>query len=440
MRKSSAPLKRTPSVEDDEISICDIVVENVSTEISDDNENRKVYEMTNNLIVLPYFGQVKCKKIIYISLITGISLSIAGGIALIVAFVGVSKLYHDVAQIQSIDDRVTSVLTGMSVVSSGCLENISNISSSESIQMCFFNQIFSKITENSNITQVAVFVDVLKETGYPFASCAAIQNLSPSSPSGIYHIRSSNGSAVRLYCDMTRSCGNITGGWMRVAELDTRDNTVQCPLNLRLNRNQLRTCRTMDTNSALCSSDKFTVGVRYSKVCGRIRAYQVGTPHAFGYSNPNDMSNSGRGTDNTNIDTYYVDGISLTHGQSKKEHIWTFVGANNEDSQDPNLKCPCINTAISTLVPPFPSFVGNDYFCDTATESGSPTTFNTNDPLWDGAGCGPQNTCCSYNNPPWFYKQLPKSTTDDIEMRVCRDQGTNDEDFAIEVVEIYVQQ
>ena len=28
------------------------------------------------------------------------------------------------------------------------------------------------------------------------------------------------GSAVRVYCDMTRTCGNITGGWMRVAELD----------------------------------------------------------------------------------------------------------------------------------------------------------------------------------------------------------------------------
>ena len=28
------------------------------------------------------------------------------------------------------------------------------------------------------------------------------------------------GSAIRVYCDMTRTCGNITGGWMRVAELD----------------------------------------------------------------------------------------------------------------------------------------------------------------------------------------------------------------------------
>ena len=27
------------------------------------------------------------------------------------------------------------------------------------------------------------------------------------------------------------------------------------------------------------------------------------------------------------IDRYYVDGISLTHGQSPRQHIWSFAGA-----------------------------------------------------------------------------------------------------------------
>ena len=58
------------------------------------------------------------------------------------------------------------------------------------------------------------------------------------------------------------------------------------------------------------------------------------------------------------------------------------------------------------------------------------------DPLWDGAGCGPMSTCCA---PPWFYKQLPQPTTDDIEMRVCRDEDASNEDIAIEMVEIYIQ-
>ena len=47
--------------------------------------------------------------------------------------------------------------------------------------------------------------------------------------SGYYLSRASNGSAVRVYCDMTLSCGNITGGWMRVAELKMTDTSQQCP-------------------------------------------------------------------------------------------------------------------------------------------------------------------------------------------------------------------
>ena len=39
---------------------------------------------------------------------------------------------------------------------------------------------------------------------YPAISCAAVP---PSSPSGYYWVRASNGSAMSVYCDMTRSCG-----------------------------------------------------------------------------------------------------------------------------------------------------------------------------------------------------------------------------------------
>ena len=67
------------------------------------------------------------------------------------------------------------------------------------------------------------------------------------------------------------------------------------------------------------------------------------------------------------------------------------------------------------------------------------TQIYPDDPLWDGAGCGPDNTCCSLNNPPWFLKQLPSTTTDDIEMRMCFDQPSVDEDIPIEIIELYVQ-
>jgi hypothetical protein len=47
------------------------------------------------------------------------------------------------------------------------------------------------------------------------------------------------------------------------------------------------------------------------------------------------------------------------------------------------------------------------------------------------------STCCVFNNPPWFYKQLPQSTTDDIEMRVYTDELRSTEDTAIEIIDIY---
>ena len=84
--------------------------------------------------------------------------------------------------------------------------------------------------------------------------------------------------------------------------------------------------------------------------------------------------------------------------------------------------CPC-----RFDVHPFdpPPFVGEDYFCDAGNEEfmTGETGLQT-DPLWDGTDC----LCC--DNPPWFYKLLPQSTTDDIEMRVCRDE-TNGENIGI---------
>ena len=49
------------------------------------------------------------------------------------------------------------------------------------------------------------------------------------------------------------------------------------------------------------------------------------------------------------------------------------------------------------------------------------------------------NSCCSFNNPPWFHKQLPEPTTDDMEMRVCADELQANEDIGIESFEIYVR-
>ena len=75
--------------------------------------------------------------------------------------------------------------------------------------------------------------------------------------------------------------------------------------------------------------------------------------------------------------------------------------------------------------------------CDTASETAVKNKFYPNDPLWGAQGCGRLNTCCSFNKPPWFMKELPSSTSDSIEMRLCAGQR-HVEDINFEVIELFV--
>ena len=123
----------------------------------------------------------------------------------------------------------------------------------------------------------------------------------------------------------------------------------------------------------------------------------------------------------TTIHSYYVDGISLTHGSPHK-HIWTLAAALHEHNSYWSNVCPCTNTRNSQRAA-IPSFVGHDYFCDTGSENHYQEIFYGDDPLWDGEGCGQFSACCSWNSPPWFMKQLSSPTSDDIEMRLCADEN-----------------
>ena len=62
----------------------------------------------------------------------------------------------------------------------------------------------------------------------------------------------------------------------------------------------------------------------------------------------------------------------------------------------------------------------------------------TADPLWDGERCGETSTCCDFNSPLWFCKDLPQST-DDIELRLCTDESISNENAGLEIVDIYIQ-
>jgi len=186
---------------------------------------------------------------------------------------------------------------------------------------------------------------------------------------------------------------------MRVAELDTSDSSHQCPSGLRpLTLSGVNTCAsTVQDDSGGCSIVSYsTANLHYSRVCGKILAYASGSPDAFEI----------HGRQNPTIESNYVDGVSLTHGDPR-QHIWTFAAHQS--------MCNCQEPPSSVV-----GDVGDDYFCGTTS------------PLWDGASC-------SLNNPPWFYRQLPQPTTDAIEMRLCRDEEASNENIGIQTIEIYVQ-
>ena len=159
------------------------------------------------------------------------------------------------------------------------------------------NTLMDNITEQASSLRSQANRFHLHGSSYnPAASCADILRYFPDSPSGYYWIEGSG----RQYCDMTRSWGGVTGGWMRVAYLDMTNSSHQCPSGLRQRTDSNKRTCVRNSIPAGCSSVTFSATTSgYSKVCGKVIAYQFYTPNAFAQ----------RG----NIDGPYVDGVSLTH-------------------------------------------------------------------------------------------------------------------------------
>lgn len=247
---------------------------------------------------------------------------------------------------------------------------------------------------------------------------------------GYYWIQNSTGGINHIYCDLSESlCGGPTRGWTQVAHLDMTDIRERCPSGLSetTSSSQKRTC-TKGFQSPGCSSVIYEVfGKDYTRVCGRIKAYQRSHPVGFRPYTLNLMNA-------LTLNDSYVDGVSLTCGQRERQHIWTFAAAFDVGSI--NYQCSCGSEPDEHIVP---AFVGRDFFCDTASQTGFEEILFKGNPLWDGEGCSSQNSCCTHNNPPWFHKQLPAATSEDIEMRLCLSEHLDYGNVLIENVEIYVQ-
>ena len=213
---------------------------------------------------------------------------------------------------------------------------------------------------------------------------------------------------------------NITGLWRRVVYINpTLYNS--CPSGLRKesipNTNKQACGGTVDRG---CSSVIFTVDRYYTDICGIVQGYQYYTSNAFVASKT--------------LNHAYVDGISITQG-SPRRHVWTYAAYQFESERALD-KCPCATSDGIVDYPP-PSFVGDDYYCET----GFVTTDNSKriaweDPLWDGKGCTrPENRCCQRFG--WFHKTVP-SSDDHIELRWCVDSALSNEDTYVDLAEIWV--
>ena len=265
-------------------------------------------------------------------------------------------------------------------------------------------------------------------------SCLEVQQNMPGSSSGIYSIAINDDTTIDVYCNMETLCGS-GGGWTRLAFLNMTDATENCPSTLRLYEvDGMRVCGRTSSGVGSCSSVQYSsYGINYTQICGRARGYQYASPDAVD-------STLGTGGHN-DINSHYVDGLSLTRG-NPRQHVWTYMAGLKEDNSFLNgtLTCPCqLGSQQANNVPPF---IGSNYYCESGNPSipsGFANKLYTADPLWDGEQCnGLESLCCNSTTLPWFHKVLDSPTNDYIEARICGDQEFNDENVPIDFLEVYV--
>ena len=209
---------------------------------------------------------------------------------------------------------------------------------------------------------------------------------------------------------------------MRIVDLDTSRGD-DCPSGWTKITTPIAACIAPSTNAGCYSTNLTTLSIPYSKVCGMAVGYQKSTTDGF----------SGLNFASRSIDGPYVDGISITFSTPRK-HIWTYaIGYGFQVEHTSN--CPC--SEFTGRLPP--SFVHENYYCESDRDTSANSVVFTTNPVWDGQGCSSGNNCCSEPSLPWFYRVMPLTAFEDIETRICRDQSSSDEDVLIREFQLYVK-
>ena len=222
---------------------------------------------------------------------------------------------------------------------------------------------------------------------------------------------------IRYY---VTKCG-LSGNWSRIAYFNTTAGD-SCPTGLRTVTNTTTVQKACGrTANRGCTSLQFPPNGKYTNVCGRVRGYQFYTPDAF-HTGPD------------SINSHYIDGISITHG-NPRTHLWSYAAGNAETFFWAAARCPCARSD-PTDRSAVPSFVGEDFYCESGFVDAKENRTVWEDPLWDGQGCAsPGNQCC--NRYGWFHREIP-ATSDNIEVRWCADEDQSNEDVFTDQLEIWV--
>ena len=266
---------------------------------------------------------------------------------------------------------------------------------------------------NSSAIQLATDIRAL----HVFESCDIVSGLRFPFPTGTYRIGPSQDNYSLMNCSTSTAltCNGISGQWRRVAYLDTNRTNIECPGSLQATTNP-PSCR-ISGSSPTCSSVFFSSGgLPYSQVCGRVYGRYSGTPDGFD-TFPDDRPAF------PTINNNYVDGVCLSYGMNPRNHVWMLAVTIPQRSRMAG--CTSCNFEV-------PSFVGSDYSCQIVPDCTS---------LSDDSTCrivevwNYDNLC---NGDNIFYRNLTQTTTEDLEMRLCRDQARSDEDISISFIEIFV--
>ena len=142
------------------------------------------------------------------------------------------------------------------------------------------------------------------------------------------------------------------------------------------------------------------------------------SPSAIPYCSPDGFAKFGNDRPHVpTLDQNYVDGVSITHG-TPRQHILTLTFSNNNNAN-----------SCSTCVFNRSSFVSNYYSCVEILAHCSIEGLCSNQG---------QKQCVGVGDNEFFYRDLPHATTDDLEVRVYRDEIHLNEDISISLLEIYV--